>query len=155
MDLSKLGPRIEGRYVVSESGCWNWTGAMSSRGYGRLRHADRSLGAHRVSYAYRFGEIPDGLFVCHKCDNRRCINPDHLFLGTNAENMADCARKGRASGLRNIGENNGRAVLSIDDVRAILASKEIYPILGARYGVSRSTIAMIKTGRIWRSLSNA
>jgi hypothetical protein len=76
------------------NGCWEWTGS-NTHGYGQIWVNGRLHRANRVSYEIHFGEIPDGLFVCHKCDNPACINPDHLFLGTNSDNMKDCSLKGR------------------------------------------------------------
>jgi hypothetical protein len=83
---------------VTESGCWLWTGVTVSTGYGRLSRGRRGsyVFAHRASYQMHKGEIPAGMFVCHKCDTPTCINPDHLFLGTCAENTLDMWRKGRA-----------------------------------------------------------
>lgn len=82
------------------SGCWQWTGSKDSWGYGQIRIVSSSggskiRGAHRISFELFKGEIPDGYFVCHTCDNPRCVNPDHLFLGTQTDNMQDRLRKGR------------------------------------------------------------
>lgn len=88
---------ILARYKVNkDNGCWEWIGAMSNTGYGIVKHLGKRIGAHRASWIIHFGEINDiKMFVCHKCDNRKCINPDHLFLGTNSDNMRDCYQKGR------------------------------------------------------------
>ena len=74
--------------------CWNFTGA-NRNGYGCMKFNGALIDAHRISWIIHFGEIPKGLFICHKCDNRKCVNPDHLFLGTQKDNMKDCFNKGR------------------------------------------------------------
>lgn len=152
MDLSELGHRLDGKFKVSNDGCWIWTRSKQGFGYGKVKHKGKFYGAHRISFASHNGPIPDGMFVCHRCDNPACINPKHLFLGTHADNMADCARKGRAPGLRNAAEGNGQSLLSREDAVAILKSKDFQRVLAKRYGVSRSTIAMLKAGRTWGSL---
>jgi hypothetical protein len=84
-------------YVVKGDGCWEWRNRLSRR-YGRFAIGRRSAAAHRLSYVWAYGAFDEILLVCHRCDNPRCVRPDHLFLGTNADNMHDMKAKGRARG---------------------------------------------------------
>ena len=134
---------------VTESGCWVWTASLHRVGYGQIRHDERILRAHRVSYELHIGPIPAGMHVLHKCDNRSCVNPDHLFLGTNDDNVADMVTKGRQSK----GEKNGKARLTEDNVREIrrrLAAGEKNKDLSVEFGVSTPSISKIAKRKTWR-----
>ena len=98
--------------------CWNWTGGKMPKGYGIFNY-DKSRLAHRASYSLFKGDIPDGMNVCHKCDNPQCTNPDHLFLGTQKDNLADMTRKGRRVNAAPKGERHGRAKLTLRQVSFI------------------------------------
>lgn len=100
-----IGDRLQAMSTpVPEAGCWLWLGRTAPNGYGRMGAGrNRQYAAHRVSWEFHRGPIPAGLIVCHKCDTRRCINPDHLFLGTHADNARDRDAKGRGGFGRNGG----------------------------------------------------
>lgn len=81
--------------VVKTESCWLWDASVDRKGYGKINHNGKPKSAHRLSYEIAYGPIPEGMFVCHKCDNPPCVRPDHLFIGTNKDNMADMKSKGR------------------------------------------------------------
>jgi len=105
--------------VVGAAGCWEWTRGRNAYGYGVLFWGGKLHAAHRLSYSAFNGEIPRGLSVCHTCDNPACANPDHLWLGTQKDNLTDAARKGRVN--RAVGESSNTAVLNEAQVREIRA----------------------------------
>ncbi len=137
--------------VTRGAGCWEWTGALADNGYGSIRVGGRAAGAHKVSWQVHVGEVPRGLCVLHRCDNRRCVRPDHLFLGTQADNMSDCRDKGRFvfPQIRR-GEKNNKAILTEAEVKEIRASGARHAVLAARYGVAAVTVRMIRYRRLWK-----
>jgi hypothetical protein len=149
-----LRERFEDKIMYEPmSGCWLWTGKVGKRGYGYIGLGGRSKStalAHRVSWALHKGEILDGLLVCHKCDTRSCVNPDHLFLGTYLDNSRDALSKGRLI----TGAQHYQAKLTEDEVRAIRAQRGSCSKLGRQYGVAPQTISRIKRREIWVHFEN-
>jgi hypothetical protein len=145
-------------FMRSETGCWEWTGFLNNQGYGAYdtqqhRTKPRILLAHRFSWQVFFGEISKGKCVCHKCDNKKCVNPDHLFVGTQSENLLDMYRKGRRISHRLPGEKNPNAKLTAENVTEIkLARSQRVPVkdVAKKFGVSCSTIFDITKGRSWK-----
>lgn len=148
---SPIAKIIEVRSIPEpNSGCWLWTGTLFSSGYGRVKRGGIHYRAHRDSYETYKGPIPDGMLVCHKCDVRSCVNPDHLFLGTPKDNMVDMVIKGRAKIPETAGEHNGRAKLTWSQVVAIRADNRSHRLIAADFGVVKSQITAIKNGKSWR-----
>lgn len=129
--------------------CHEWTGALSGKGYGAIQINGQAVGAHRVSYSLANGSIPDDLFVLHRCDNRQCVNPDHLFLGTAADNMQDKANKDRCNAPK--GEAHWGAKITADDASAIFADERPYSVIAKEYGISYAAVRNIKLRQSWRS----
>lgn len=131
-------------------GCWLWTGSIKENGYGVLSIRGVRWYAHRYSYTFHKGPIRDGLFVCHSCDNRRCLNPDHLWLGTVQDNMADMAAKGRAhKGPSVHSDAHPLSKLKPDQARAIRADTRPARLIAPEYGISTSLVWAIRKGRCW------
>jgi len=130
------------------SGCWLWMGSCDWGGRAKFRSPDSTVAAH-AAYTLFCGIIPDGVQVLHRCDMPACVNPDHLFLGTLQDNMADRNAKKRHAH----GERHGKAKLTEADVRAIRASTENDVVLAKRYGRGVSTIHAARSGRhYWKHL---
>lgn len=127
------------------SGCLLWLGQVNNWGYGVLSWRGRTHGAHRLSFMEAFGPIDANLVVCHKCDVPGCINPDHLFLGTHADNMADRDRKGRRVNV--VGERHGKAKITDADVEAIRSSPLSSLAIAPRFGISDRHVRAIRTGK--------
>lgn len=136
---------------VDRSGsCWVWTGSCDWQGYGKFGVGDKNVMAHRFSWSNAHGVIPEGMLVCHKCDNPPCVNPDHLFMGSQAENVRDMIAKGRGNHPR--GENHPRARLSDKQVIKIRSSEEPGKTIALRYGISQSLVGQIRRLAVWRHL---
>lgn len=140
----------------TRDGCWEWVGARFPKGYGCVTRRGtpstpktHTWRAHRYSWFLAHGPIPEGMVVCHRCDNPPCVNPDHLFLGTQKENQEDMVRKLRGR----YGIRNGRAVLTEDDVRTIrrrYQDGETQQSLAEAFGVKGVTIQALISRRTWK-----
>src|SRR3990167_7115688 len=130
------------------SGCIEWVGRIKQGGYGAMTVNGKERGTHRVSFELFIGEIPNGLWVLHRCDNPMCVNPAHLFLGTNTDNVADMVAKGRQAGA--LGERNHSAKLTASDVVAIRSERNLTQCqLAQRFGVSQNAISLIVRRKSW------
>ncbi len=144
--------RFQSRYTpIPIAGCWVWDGALVD-GYGHIQtggNAGRTIElAHRLSWKLHVGEIPAGMSVLHECDVRCCVNPAHLFLGTNLDNVRDRVQKKRSAK----GDKHSRAQLTEDQVIAIRADKRPTALIAESYGVSYFTVWMILRRKSWRHL---
>jgi hypothetical protein len=145
--------------VEKTDGCWLWRGQARANGYGEFSgRGERHRAAHRYSYQTFVGPIPDGMFVCHSCDNPACVRPDHLWVGTPADNVADMVAKGRQATDKRVyrGESNSQCKLSEDQVMAIRSEyrPRVVPQreLAKRYGVSQRLINKIIAREVWGHL---
>ena len=144
------------KYVEKTPGCWNWTGAVEAGGYGQIR-AGGTKRAHRISWLLHHGKLPAELDVLHTCDNPRCVRPEHLYLGTQLENMRDRKNRGRRPDTS--GERNPRAKLTADNVRAIreefgrTAYKRGRMAIATKYGISYTMVQLIVKRRSWSSVA--
>jgi len=134
---------------ISDSGCWEWQGQVGRNFYGVMEIGCLTIRPHRFSFVIFNGREPEHC-VCHHCDNRRCVNPDHFFDGTYRDNRRDCVRKNRHSPPK--GELNHKAKLTEANVREIRASKERTIVLAQKFGVSPESIQNVMAGRTWSHL---
>lgn len=170
--MTAWGPTAIARFwslVDITDSCWLWKGSLTHNGYGRVQKDDRHYLAHRAAFEIVYGRVAAGLNICHSCDvnypigdltYRRCVRPEHLFVGTTADNVADRCRKGRtASGDRHgfrkhpechpRGEQNSSSKLTERQVAEILQNHETATAIAVKYGVSKSTIDKIRERRLW------
>lgn len=150
--MTELQQRTFLSHVKATPDCWVWTAALSTSGYGWAYSPaiGKSEGAHRISYRHFVGQISKGVSVLHTCDNRRCVNPSHLFLGTQQDNIADMMNKGRSS--HPVGVAHHRAKLTDAAVTAIRACDTPSLKLAKHYNVSPGTIRRARYKHAWKHL---
>lgn len=167
--------RIHSCSEKKENGCWEWLKSKGGK-YGKLHWMSKCLSAHKASYLAFKGGVPEGLQVCHTCDNPICVNPDHLWLGTAKENMRDCISKNRWRGTKGVkwtpewrknilskrkhadrkGEAHHRNKLTnegVKEIREMLKQNLSQTKIAKKFGVDPSTISHIKRGRLWPHLN--
>ena len=151
-DIARFWSKVK---IGSPNECWEWQAGDNGTGYGKFYvggEGNPQKYAHRISWIVENGDIPEGLFLCHKCDNPKCVNPTHLFLGTQSENMKDASRKGRCKPSYIHGEACGRGKLKEEDIPIIkdmIRSGVSMNVIAKKYEVTKQSIFHIKTGRNW------
>lgn len=136
-----------------KSDCIEWDKCRNKDGYGQVRHESKTWLAHRLAWYLEKGPIPSNMCVLHTCDNPPCVNVEHLFLGTQKDNMKDMVQKGRAR--KASGENNSNAKLTPSDaleIKALLTQGVVQTRVAEKFGVSQSQISLIKLGKNWKNL---
>jgi hypothetical protein len=146
---SSVAERFEEFYIPEpNSGCWLWTGWADKNGYGRLEFEGKRQRAHRIAWEIFKGPVPEGLYVLHRCDVPACVNPEHLFLGTNDDNTADMVEKERQAR----GERHYKAKLTADQVLAIRGDSRSQTSIAADYDISQAQVSAIQLRKTWAHL---
>lgn len=152
----RLIDRFNAKYQKDESGCWIWIASCAGMGYGQIKLPGerRQIYAHRLSYLIHKGPLPEGKQICHTCDNPKCVNPDHLFVGTSQDNHDDMTKKkrhtyGQLSGTAKITEEQARQVLGMIGLGMTQVA------IGKFFGLHPVSIGRIKLGKRWKHLQNS
>jgi hypothetical protein len=152
-------PTMLERYEVDQrTGCWEFSGQRDSKGYGIVAFGQHRTGdrirtpAHRYFYKQLVAQVPDGVVVCHRCDNPPCVNPEHLFVGTPRDNVRDCITKGRRVDKGAVGVANSHAKLTADDVVAIRQMSGTQESIGRIFGITQANVSEIKLRKTWRHI---
>ena len=135
--------------VEKTDGCWFWMAGLNRTGYGQFAAAGKNIRAHRYSYEFHKGLIPKDMLVMHSCDQRNCVNPDHLALGTDADNVHDAMQKNR----HQKGESNGKCKLKESQVLEILSGDEPTDFFVEKFNISKEQVCKIRAGKQWKHLN--
>jgi len=142
--------KIESSISINEKGCWIWNKSKHRQGYGNLNYKKIPSLAHRVSWMVYVGEIPNGIKVCHRCDIPSCVNPQHLFLGTQKDNVNDAVLKGKFEGRRQGKRRNKLTINQVNEIRHLSSQGKQRKELEKLFCVSQTCIAKILTGVSWK-----
>lgn len=148
--------RLFEKTAVQDNGCWDFTGHLNAYGYGTIAFNNRSVLAHRMAYILCVDDIPTDMNVLHTCDNPACVNPEHLFIGTQIDNIIDMTTKGRnfiPSGI-----NNPKAKLTVSDImeiRKLLANGITQTVIANQFNMCKQTISEIARGNLWKGVGMA
>lgn len=150
----RLIDRFNAKYQKDESGCWIWTASCAGKGYGQIKlpGTRRQIYAHRLSYLIHKGELPDAKHICHTCDNPKCVNPDHLFVGTSQDNHDDMKAKGRHT----YGEKSATVKSTTKEVlqmKAMIKAGVPQTKIAALFGLHQTTISKINRAERWKHLA--
>lgn len=148
--------KIFEKNVIKKDGCWDWSGTIHHGGYTQMKYTEKYLatGGHRISWIIHNGEIPKGQWILHKCDNKKCTNPEHLFLGSARDNVIDKLNKGRANTPHGIGHIHAKLDdEKVREIRKLLAMGVTMPRLSKDFDVSKSVIQAIKYGKTWKHVT--
>lgn len=145
-------------YIIKNPGdqCWSWKGHTAHGGYGMTSNNNKGLRAHRASWILHNGEIPEGMFVLHHCDNPICSNPKHLFLGTQKDNICDAKMKGRHKHIPSNGEKNANSKLNsiqVREIKELLNNNKSHREIAEMFNIGRPSITNIKNGKTWAHLT--
>jgi predicted XRE-type DNA-binding protein len=152
-DNTTLSPKDIERFwnkvnITSDDECWNWTASTKTNGYGQFKCNNQTYRTHRFAWMITQGYIPEGLLICHRCDNRLCCNPNHLFVGTHTDNMQDRAIKNRRSKLR----RTHSIKLTDDQIREIRKSKLKQKDIAKRFDISQGQVSKILNRKRWTDM---
>lgn len=153
--MEKTLIRFNKKFIKTNK-CWIWTASKSDFGYGIFRYKNKNEYAHRVSWKINFGEIPASMFVCHKCDNPKCVNPKHLFLGTPKDNVTDMYFKRRDRGYFKThppkGEFNVNVKINSEiakEIKKLISAGFSGSVIARKFCISKYIVSRIKTGKAW------